>query len=155
MRQNNQFMNSVKCEKLMKSGSHPDGYLETPIDLQPEKVQGYSPVVGSLFERLIRNQLDIIIMARLKDQEASGYELTTYLHKRFDFYCISPGTVYSTLYSMERKGLISALENEKIRIYHLTLKGKEFLDEICNSSGLIIEFFSSLVNQESTNIIKN
>jgi DNA-binding PadR family transcriptional regulator len=100
----------------------------------------------SFDERLFRNFLDILILAKFKEQEKTGYEIVTYFNQNFEF-TISPGTVYSLLYSMERQGLIKGEENDKHRIFKLTQKGKDNLEAVIKTSKRIQESFNKLLGQ--------
>ena len=61
-----------------------------------------------------------------------GYDIIKYLHKHFRF-LPSPGTVYSQLYSLERKGLIKNVGNERKRTYTLSEKGRKYFQMIQSS----------------------
>jgi DNA-binding PadR family transcriptional regulator len=72
----------------------------------------------------------MFILTRLKNNTLSGYDFVEMIHQQFGFW-LSPGTIYSALYSMERKGLIkplcmSPLESRK-RAYTITEEGKKVL----------------------------
>jgi DNA-binding PadR family transcriptional regulator len=73
--------------------------------------------------RLIINLLDIIIMAHFQDQPFSGYDVVQFIYREFGLQ-ISPGTVYSTLYSIERKMLITGTNIGRKRIFKVTHEGK-------------------------------
>ena len=89
--------------------------------------------------------MDVLIMVKIREEgEASGYDLLCYFHKGFDL-LISPGTVYATLYSMERNGLIKARGESRKRIYSLTPKGESTIQAINESSIDVEHFFSSLL----------
>jgi len=82
---------------------------------------------------MVRNFLDTILLAELKKSSPlSGYDAMNFIHKKFDA-LISPGTVYSLLYSMERKGLIKSETTDRKREYTLTGKGRETINTILNS----------------------
>lgn len=78
-------------------------------------------------ERILRAFLDIVILARLEVKSMNGYHLTAFFIKKFGA-VISTSTVYSTLYAMERNGLITAKYNRRSRVYELTEKGKKKLE---------------------------
>jgi len=80
-------------------------------------------------ERIIKNSLDIIVLKAIKNEQRSGYNLLALIYKRFGI-LLSAGTVYSLLYSLERKGLIKATFNQKARCYVLTKIGEETLRAI-------------------------
>jgi DNA-binding PadR family transcriptional regulator len=56
--------------------------------------------------RVVKEFLDILILFELKEhKELSGYDLAVLQNQKFKI-SLSPGTVYATLYAMERRGLI-------------------------------------------------
>jgi len=81
--------------------------------------------------RLIQDFMDIIILRLVrKNYCTSGYDLIRYFHRQFHL-LVSSGTVYSILYSLERKGLIEGSSDGRRRIYKLTKTGEEFFNEVC------------------------
>ena len=68
-------------------------------------------------------------MAELQEKPLSGYDIINLVHKRFDV-MVSSGTVYSLLYSLERKGLVNANPDNRKRVYTLTEKGEELLKTV-------------------------
>jgi len=89
--------------------------------------------------RLIREFLDLIILRRLMDASSSGYDVMRYLVRRHIIY-LSPGIIYSTLYSLEREGLVEAKSKGKKRLYFISKKGKSIIKEYQGSLDRIIEF---------------
>jgi DNA-binding PadR family transcriptional regulator len=82
-----------------------------------------SEIVEETQKSMIKDFLDIIVLAELrKSSPLSGYDILELIHKKFDV-LISSGTIYSLLYSMERKGLIEGELTEGKRVYALTEKG--------------------------------
>lgn len=83
--------------------------------------------------RLVQDFMDVIILKALRGNHCtSGYELIKYFHHKFRV-LVSSGTVYSTLYSMERQGLIEGSFDGRRRVYKLTRQGEEFFSEICTA----------------------
>ena len=81
-------------------------------------------------KRIIKEFLDVIILLELKDKgELSGYDLAVLQHNKFEI-SLSPGTVYATLYAMERRGLIAGHNDGKKTAFALTNKGEEALANI-------------------------
>ena len=107
------------------------------MDLEKEALK-------SMHERLLKNFMDVLIMARLRNNDMSGYDVIACVHKKFNF-LISSGTVYSLLYSMERDGLIKGKRNSRKRIYTLTDKGKETIKVIQNANDPIQNFMAKLL----------
>lgn len=79
-------------------------------------------------QRLAKNFMDIVILLELTSAPLSGYDIINIFHKKFNL-SISPGTVYSTLYALERMGLIKG-GGQKKRIYTLTRRGEEFIETV-------------------------
>jgi DNA-binding PadR family transcriptional regulator len=75
--------------------------------------------------------LETFILSKLKNGASlSGYDFVAIINRQFNF-LLSPGTVYSALYSLERKGLIkpvvaSSRRNKK-RVYSITQEGRQLL----------------------------
>jgi DNA-binding PadR family transcriptional regulator len=80
---------------------------------------------------IVKVFLETFILTKLKNNTPlSGYDFIEIIPQKFGF-LLSPGTVYSALYSMERKGLIKPLcvrsfESRK-RAYTITEEGKKLL----------------------------
>ena len=100
-------------------------------------------IVNRIYERFLKEFMDILIMIKMREGEASGYDVLTYFHRKFDF-LVSAGTVYSILYSMERDGLIKARNEDRRRIYSLTPKGEATIKAIHESNEVIENFFANL-----------
>jgi DNA-binding PadR family transcriptional regulator len=78
----------------------------------------------SLTKKTVRNFLDIIILIYLRENTlTTGYEMIKHLHEKFDL-LLSPGTVYLTIYSLERQNLIEGNISSGKRLYKLTEKGE-------------------------------
>src|SRR5512138_1442026 len=80
--------------------------------------------------RIIKEFLDVIVLLELKDKgELSGYDFAVLQHQKFDL-TLSPGTVYATLYAMERRGLIEGHNDGKKTTFRLTDKGTAVLESV-------------------------
>jgi DNA-binding PadR family transcriptional regulator len=89
-----------------------------------------SETTTDLDTRLILDFLDIIILKLIKMSNfTSGYHVVKYLHQKFHL-MVSAGTVYSLLYSLERKDLIEGDFDGRRRVYKLTKQGEAFFDRI-------------------------
>jgi DNA-binding PadR family transcriptional regulator len=105
-----------------------------------------SKILMEMHRRMIKDFLDIIILARLRNAKLlSGYEIMGLIHQKFGF-LISSGTVYSLLYSMERKGLIKGELTDGKRIYVLTDQGKGVIDDILGSKEELLKFVRTLLD---------
>jgi DNA-binding PadR family transcriptional regulator len=95
-----------------------------------------------LRSRLIKEFMDILILAELKKDPMSGYDVIEFIHNKFGI-LMSSGTVYSLLYSMERDDLIRGVQNSRKRVYKLTEKGEQNTKAITKA------------NQEIQNFLRN
>jgi len=81
-------------------------------------------------ERLVKANLDLIILRLLRSRPRWGYEINMAIRDRFRVY-LSAGTLYPLLHSLEDTGRIEGVwESEKgrgRRIYRITENGVEFL----------------------------
>jgi DNA-binding PadR family transcriptional regulator len=62
----------------------------------------------------------------------SGYDVLRFVRDRFDC-LLSSGTVYCTLYSMERRHLLEVVFEKRKRIYRISENGKIMLGIITQS----------------------
>ncbi len=104
-----------------------------------------SKIVENLRRRAIKTFMDMLILGELQDKSLSGYDIIGLVHKRFNV-LVSSGTVYSLLYSLERKGLVTAdMENRK-RVYTLTDKGEQTLETVGQAKGEIRGLVQNLIS---------
>ncbi|MEM2367782.1 MAG: hypothetical protein QXS01_05130 [Candidatus Bathyarchaeia archaeon] len=59
-------------------------------------------ILKKLYERIIKNFMDIIILAELRNGSNERLRRISFIHNKFHL-LVSSGTVYSLLYSLERK----------------------------------------------------
>lgn len=86
-------------------------------------------------EKIVSAYLSGIMLSRLRKEQSSGYGLLLELNKDLQL-SLSPGTLYSNLYSLERQGLVECREVGRKRIYKLTLRGETLIQEIQESTKL-------------------
>jgi DNA-binding PadR family transcriptional regulator len=113
------------------------------VALSNEKMEGR--ILRKMHERIIKSSMDIIIMAELLKSPLSGYDVTSYIHNKFNL-LISSGTVYSLMYSLERNGLVEGNWDERKRTYKLTGKGKKTIETILNADDRIKIFVANVLN---------
>ena len=118
------------------------------VVLSGERVEGR--ILKKMHERIIKNFMDIIIMAELRNGSLSGYDVISYIHNKFNL-LVSSGTVYSLLYSLERNGLVEGAWDERKRTYKLTEKGQKTIETILNANDKINGFMTSLLKVQTTN----
>jgi len=105
-----------------------------------------SKIVENLRRRTIKTFMDMLILAELQQKPLSGYDIISLVHRRFNV-LVSSGTVYSMLYSLERKGLVTADMDNRKRVYTLTEKGEQTLETVGRANmeinGLVQNLISS------------
>ena len=105
-----------------------------------------SKIVENLRRRTIKTFMDLLILAELQQKPLSGYDIIGLVHRRFNV-LVSSGTVYSMLYSLERKGLVTADMDNRKRVYTLTSKGEQTLETVGRANreinGLVQNLISS------------
>lgn len=102
-------------------------------------IKGYSP--SDIETRVVKNFLDIIILIEMKKiSNLSGYDVTAFVNSKFGG-VLSPGTVYATLYSMERKGLLSGDTNGRKTVYKLTEDGEQVITTMMQDFNLQMTSF--------------
>ena len=100
--------------------------------------------IDELEKRIIKEFLDVIILLELKDKgELSGYDFAVLQHQKFDL-SLSPGTVYATLYAMERRGLIEGHNDGKKTTFHLTDRGAGALENLKKINSDLTDFMKCL-----------
>lgn len=119
---------------------------ELTILLAPEKLE--EKMLKRMHERIIKNFMDVIILAELRNGPISGYDVISLLHKKFHL-LVSSGTVYSLLYSLERNDLIEGTWTERKRIYKLTNNGMKLIEMTLNANDKIRNLIASLLRVQS------
>ena len=116
------------------------------VILSGERLEGR--ILKKMHERIIKNFMDIIIMAELRNGPLSGYDVISYIHNKFNL-LVSSGTVYSLLYSLERNGLVEGAWDERKRTYKLTEKGQKTIETILNANDKINGFMTNLLKVQT------
>ena len=94
-------------------------------------VKGYSP--SDIETRVVKSFLDIIILIQLKKNESqSGFDITNFISEKLGK-MLSPGIVYSTLYSLEREGFVKGGLDGRKTVYTLTDQGRETVSKMMES----------------------
>jgi DNA-binding PadR family transcriptional regulator len=101
-------------------------------------------IMTRMHRRFVTNFLDVLILLKLRNDPLSGYDIISYVHKRFNMF-ISSGTVYSYLYRLERNELITGELVQRKRVYTLTEKGNKTVKTLLNMRdkilGLVMNLF--------------
>ena len=88
-----------------------------------------------------------MILAELRKHSLTGYDVMLFVHSRHHF-LVSSGTIYSVLYSLERKGLVSGTCTDCKRVYRLTDKGEKAIRAILGANDRLRNLASSLLKME-------
>ena len=100
-------------------------------------------------ERVIRSFMDLIILKELRTgRSLTGYEMAATLRKKFHT-LPSPGSVYSVLYGLEKRGLIEASLNSSKRVYRLTRKGNDEIKKAVSSLNGILFLIKTILSDNS------
>lgn len=114
--------------------------MKFKIRLYLEKNRLENKYLRQIKEKVVKSFLDILFLSELKrSAPLSAYALMNLVNQKFGFQ-ISAGTVYALLYSMERGDLLKGEVTESKRIYELTKKGIEVIDNILVSKDEIFQY---------------
>lgn len=113
-----------------------------------------STIIKSIHKRIIKSFLDILVLAELRNSPMSGYDVISFIHDKFRL-LVSTGTVYCTLYSLERNGLILGTWSQRKRVYKLTAKGEETIKTILSADDNVRYLISNLLKVQMQTAIKS
>ena len=103
-----------------------------------------SEILNDMNRKIVKNFLDILVLMELRKSSMSGYDVTALVQKKLGM-LMSPGTVYSFLYFLERNGLIKGEWNQRKRVYRLTEKGEKTITILFEKKdkilGLVLNLF--------------
>ena len=100
-------------------------------------------VISYLKKRIAKSFLDLMILSELRNGALSSYDVMLRLHKKHGLF-LSPGTLYSTMYSLERKDLVESVLSQRKRTYLITRKGKITVETILDEQ-LMTELITELL----------
>ena len=102
-------------------------------------------LLKELQRSIVKNFLDTVVMVKLKTSGSlTGYDIMEYVQQKYEV-LISSGTVYSLLYSLERKGLLKGDCVSGKRLYGLTDEGLKTIGNIMNSKEEIKKFIETIL----------
>jgi len=91
--------------------------------------------------KITKNFLELIILRRIEGENTHGYRIIRDIRKVYGVY-FSPSTIYPILNQLEKGEYIVGkweMKNNRARkIYTITPKGKELLNQAANSFSLIL-----------------
>ncbi len=103
-----------------------------------------SEILMKMNRKIVTIFLDVLILLKLRNAPLSGYDIISYIHKRFGM-PISTGTVYSCLYHLEREGLIRGDCAQRKKMYVLSEKGKETVKTLLSMRDKILGLVLNIV----------
>lgn len=109
-----------------------------------ENLTGNKPV-EKLRKQTVKAVMDIIMLAELKNGSMSGYDAIGHIHNKFGV-LLSSGTIYSHLYALERDDLIRGTRGRNKRVYELTEKGEQTLENISSENREILSTLKNVLN---------
>jgi len=107
-------------------------------------------VLTNIKRRMVKEFLDLIILTLISKYPCSGYDIIRYVFSEYNI-LLSSGTVYSSLYALEREHLLTGWWCGRKRIYKLDIKGRKYIQKYEKCLRLIhkftYEFFNILQNK--------
>lgn len=111
-------------------------------------------VLTNIKQRMVKEFLDLIILAIVSKCPSSGYDIICHIFSKYNI-LLSSGTVYSTLYALERDHLLKGWWCKRKRLYKLDEKGRKYIQKYgeCLQSihKFTYEFFNILQNKNNQN----
>jgi DNA-binding PadR family transcriptional regulator len=84
-------------------------------------------IIKDFREKIVKDLLEVLILKSIKESsELTGYKIMKEFFEKLGI-LLSSGTIYSTLYSLEREGLVKG-EMKRHRVYSLTQRGERFIN---------------------------
>jgi DNA-binding PadR family transcriptional regulator len=75
--------------------------------------------------------VQILLLVKLEASPSYGYELLKAIKDAFEgVWEPKTGTIYPSLRSLEKQGLVATKEKEGVDFYHVTEKGRQFLRQV-------------------------
>jgi len=98
----------------------------------------------------LKGHVDLLLLSALEDEPAHGYELLQTLRERSEgAFDLAEGTVYPSLYRLERRGLIASrwetVAGRRRRVYRLTKSGRRGLEEGRSEWNLFVRAVEAVV----------
>jgi PadR family transcriptional regulator PadR len=102
--------------------------IEDPIALNETELTMKQKMYFEYYvERIIKTNLEIVILSILRDRSMCGYDIIKSIFEKYNIF-LSQGTVYPLLYSLKEQGILQAefdRGNMRSKIYSISKDGKE------------------------------
>lgn len=99
-----------------------------------------------LYKKTLQNFLDTLILQKLRRQPLGGYDLIGLIHKKFHI-LLSSGTIYASLYYLEREGLIKGEFEARKKVFRLTENGERAINSCCQKKGKVQKLLSEIFTE--------
>jgi DNA-binding PadR family transcriptional regulator len=114
-------------------------------EVNPDEKKERNSFAEEIENRIVKGFLDLIVLIALKNQSGlTGYDLMMHVHRQFGT-LISSGTIYSVLYSLERKDMIKGTSDGRRTSYLLTQEGDQYLKAFKESKDEFAEFMAKFL----------
>lgn len=97
-----------------------------------------------IIQRVVKHFLDLIVLSQSKKGAITGYSVMTYVNENFDI-MLSPGTVYSTIYALERQNCLVGSHVGDKRCYSITETGQQRIETYVSMKTEITDLINNLV----------
>lgn len=106
-----------------------------------------STILNTMQKRVVQSFLDVVILQELEKRALGGSDIISLVNNKFHM-ILSPGTVYSYLYGLERDGFVKGSYSSKTRVYSLTERGQGTAKVFTNHKDRILEMVSRLFTEK-------
>lgn len=100
-------------------------------------------------DRLVRDYLDILILALLAGKPMCGTDIMDIVHRNFNV-LLSPGTIYPLLHKLKKEGLLECDCNIKKKVYKPAKGSEAHIREILDGHLLANEFLNGFVKSNTS-----
>ena len=106
-----------------------------------------SKVSGDSIEKMVKDNLENIILAILQKQTMCGTEIIGSIHLKFNV-LLSPGTIYPLLHSLKQKGLLTFTKSGKEIVYGPVEEAKPKIRCLVNEQIQVHKLLNQYLQQE-------
>ena len=107
-----------------------------------------SKVSGESIEKMVKDNLENIILAILQKETMCGIDIIGTIHLKFNV-LLSPGTVYPLLHSLKQKGILSVKKSGKEIVYGPVEEAKPQIRNLVNSHIQAHQLLNHYLQQET------
>ncbi|MCE8426122.1 MAG: PadR family transcriptional regulator [Candidatus Methanoperedens sp.] len=108
-----------------------------------------SGTADDTIDRLVKEYLDIVILALVAGKPMCGTDIMDIVHRNFNV-LLSPGTIYPLLHRLKKEGLLECDCNIKKKVYKPAKGSEAHIRDILDGHLLANEFLSGFVRSTSS-----